>query len=434
LDHEKKVQLFVEYFRRSEVDPGDRKLGLELEHLVVEKDSLTAASYYEEGGIEDLLLDLSEFDWEPVNENGHVVGMEADRASLTLEPGGQVEISIDPEESLSDLEDIYLGFLEKATSILDRRGKRLLALGYQPETRIEDIKILPKERYDHMYDYFENKGEYAHNMMKGTGAVHVNVDYANELDYVKKNAVANFLTPVIYGALDNSPFFQGRIHEVGSLRATIWNNCDPDRCGYPDGVFDGRFGYQDYAEYLLEVPVMVYRKDGELFYDGKKRVKDVVDEDLTEGELEYLLSTVFPDVRTKGHLEIRMGDSLPLPYSMAYAALWKGLLYDRENLDFLHRRCNGLDPDEYRGTLQKVRQGSESRTEGDGGIFSFYRELIKTAENGLPADEERYLEPLKRFAEEGVTPKSRTLNRLDEGKAEALSWCDVKKGLEDRLK
>lgn len=434
MDYEEKVQLFVEYFRGSEVDPGERKLGLELEHVVVEEGSLKATSYYEEGGIEDLLLDLSEFDWDPVNENGHVVGLEADRASLTLEPGGQVEISIAPKRALSDLEDIYLDFLKKATSILGQRDKRLLALGYQPETGIEDIKIVPKKRYDYMYDYFEDKGEYAHNMMKGTGAVHVNLDYANELDYVKKNAVANFLTPVIYTALDNSPFFEGRIHETGSLRAMIWNNCDPDRCGYPDGVFDGRFGYRDYAEYLLEVPVMVYRKDGELVFDREKRVKDVIDEDLTDGELEYLLSTVFPDVRTKGHLEIRMGDSLPLTYSIAYAALWKGLLYDRENLDFLHRRWNGLDPDEYHETLEKVRQGNESRTEGSGGVFSFYRELIKAAENGLPSEEEEYLEPLKRLAEEGVTPKSKTLNRLDGGKEEALAWCDMKNGLEGRLK
>lgn len=434
MDHEEKVRLLVEYFESSEVRPGGRKLGLELEHMVVEEDSLATTSYYEEGGIEDLLLDLSKYDWEPVYEGEYLLGLKADRANLTLEPGGQVELSISPRESLADLGRIYLDFLEKATAILDRRGKRLLALGYQPETSIEEIKLLPKKRYDHMYDYFGDKGEYAHNMMKGTGAIHVNVDYTNELDYVKKNAVANYLAPVVYAALDNSPFFEGRIHDRGSLRAMIWDNCDPDRCGYPDGVFSERFGYRDYAEYLLEVPVMVYWKNGELSYEREKRVKDVIDRELTKGELEYLLSTVFPDVRTKGHLEIRMGDSLPLPYSMAYAAFWKGLLYDGENLDFLYRRCSELSSAEYQEAREKVYRENEISDGGFGEFFSFYRELIKSAENGLQSEEKKYLEPLKEFAEEGITPKSRTLNRLDEGKEEALSWCDMKNGLEGKLK
>ncbi|MFP4136626.1 MAG: glutamate--cysteine ligase [Candidatus Acetothermia bacterium] len=430
MDHDEKVRLLVNYFKESEVEREERKLGLELEHMVVEKGSLEATSYYEEGGIEDLLFALSERDWDPVREGEHLLGLESDKASLTLEPGGQVEISIAPQEGLEELENVYAGFLEEAVEILERTGKKLLAIGYQPESSVEEIKLLPKKRYDYMYDYFADRGQYAHNMMKGTGSVHVNLDYTDEADYIQKNAVATYLTPMVYAAVDNSPFFEGQVHERGSTRARIWDNCDPERCGYLEGTFSDRFGYHDYAEYLLNVPVMIYRKGGELFYDKERRVEDVIAPDLTEKELKYLLSTVFPDVRTRSYLEVRMGDALPLPYSMAYAALWKGLLYDRENLGFLYRTCSEVDPGEYRNTREKVQRGERS---GDGDLqelFSFYKELIRAAEEGLRPDEEKYLAPLKELAERYSTPKKRTLEGLEDGKEEALAWCDMKNCIE----
>ena len=424
MNYSDKVELLVDYFRGSEVARGDGKLGLELEHMVLDGETLEAVSYREDGGIEDLLRALTELGWESVTEGGQVVGLTSEEANVTLEPGGQLELSIAPRSSLDELADIYREFLQDALSVLERNGSKLLALGYQPESGVKDIEIVPKRRYDYMYDYFGDKGEYAHNMMKGTGAIHVNVDYFNETDYIKKNAVANFLAPVIYAVLDNSPFFEGEVYDAGSLRARIWDNCDPDRCGYPEGVFAGRFGYEDYAEYVLNVPVMVYKKDGELIYEREDKVSDVLDEHTTEEELEYLLSTVFPDVRTKGHLEVRMGDSLPYPYSLGYAAFWKGLLYDRKNLDFLYRRYRGVSPAEYSETREEVRGDKGGGTDTDE-TFSFYRELLKAAESGLAEDEVEYLEPLKKLAAEGETPKARTLNRLDRGKQQALSWCEM---------
>ncbi|MFW6190241.1 MAG: glutamate-cysteine ligase family protein, partial [Candidatus Bipolaricaulota bacterium] len=134
MDHDEKVRFLVNYFKESEVEREERKLGLELEHMVVEKGSLEATSYYEEGGIEDLLFALSERDWDPVREGEHLLGLESDKASLTLEPGGQVEISIAPQEGLEELENVYAGFLEEAVEILERTGKKFLAIGYQPES------------------------------------------------------------------------------------------------------------------------------------------------------------------------------------------------------------------------------------------------------------------------------------------------------------
>ena len=424
MNYSEKVDLLVDYFRGSEVASGDGKLGLELEHMVLDGETLETLSYREEGGIEDLLRALTEQDWEPVLEGGHVVGLTSEEANVTLEPGGQLELSIGPRDSLDELESLYREFLQEVLSILEKHGSKLMALGYQPESRVKDIEIIPKPRYDYMYDYLGDKGEYAHNMMKGTGAIHVNVDYFNETDYIKKNAVANYLAPVVYAVLDNSPFFEGEVYDAGSLRARIWDNCDPDRCGYPEGVFVGRFGYEDYAEYVLNVPVMVYKKDGNLVYEKEDKVSDIMDENTTEEELEYLLSTVFPDVRTKGHLEVRMADSLPYPYSLSYAAFWKGLLYDRKNLDFLYRRYRGVSPAEYSETREEVRSGKGGGAVSDE-TFSFYRELLKAAESGLAENEVEYLEPLKKLTAEGETPKARTLNRLDRGKQRALSWCEI---------
>ena len=433
MNYSEKVDLLVDYFRGSEVASGDGKLGLELEHMVLDGETLETLSYREEGGIEDLLRALTERGWEPVLEGGHVVGLNSEEANVTLEPGGQLELSIAPRDSLDELASLYREFLQEVLSVLEKNGSKLIALGYQPESGVEDIEIIPKQRYDYMYDYLGDKGEYAYNMMKGTGAIHVNVDYFNENDYIKKNAVANYLAPVVYAVLDNSPFFEGEVYDSGSLRARIWDNCDPDRCGYPEGVFAGRFGYQDYAEYILNVPVMVYREDGELVYEKEDKVKDVLDANTTEEELEYILSTVFPDVRTKGHLEVRMGDSLPYPYSLGYAAFWKGLLYNRKNLDFLYRRCSGISSAEYSETREKVRAGKPDGADREE-IFSFYGELLKSAESGLEDDEVKYLEPLQELAAGGDTPKARTISGLDRGKQEALSWCEIDAAAVDGVK
>lgn len=422
-----KVELIVEYFKESECLEKKRKLGVEVEHFVLEAESLKATTYYEEDGIEDLLRELAERDWEPKLEKGHVLGLEGEGARVTLEPGGQLELSILPQDSIQELEDIYLDFVREVTSILDCQGKRLYCLGYQPKSRIDEIPMLPKERYEYMHDYFGDRGKYAYNMMKSTGAIHVNFDYLGEEDYMKKNLVANVLSPLIYTILDNSPFFEGEVSEKGGLRRLIWENCDSERCGYPPGLFTHGFGYRDYAEYLLNTPPMVYEKKGELVYSKDKLLKEILLEDLdpTREELEYLLTTVFPDVRTKNHLEIRMGDSLPYPYSFAYLCFWKGLLYSEDNLDNLYGSFKDITKNQFLDRKRRIAEKGVKANWGSVSIFQTYRNLLELAERGLKPGERERLKPLKILAEKEITPRQKILKALQDGKSKALAWCNL---------
>jgi glutamate--cysteine ligase len=429
VSHERKVDLLVNYFENSECSEDERTMGIELEHFVVKSESLEATTYYEEKGIEALLRTLAGRSWEPKLEGGHVTGLEGQRARVALEPGGQLELSILPQNSVSDLETIYLDFVREVTSVLGDWNESLICLGYQPESGVEEIPLIPKERYDYMYDYFGDRGKYAYNMMKATGAIHVNLDYLNEKDYVKKNLVANVLSPLVYTVIDNSPYFEGEISDEAGIRGLIWENCDVDRCGYPVGLFEGEFGYRDYAEYLLKTPPMVYKKQDELVYSKDKLLEEILLEDLdpTEEDMDYLLTTVFPDVRTKDHLEIRMGDSLPYPYSFAYLVFWKGLLYDEENLNQLYEKYKDLTEEEFLdGKLHLTERGTDANWGGEG-LFSAYRDLLELAAEGLDPEERYYLEPLSELAEKGMTPKQKTLKMGDIGKARALSWCNLNK-------
>ncbi|MBS3789132.1 glutamate--cysteine ligase, partial [Candidatus Bipolaricaulota bacterium] len=410
----------------------ERKLGIEVEHFVLEAKSLQATSYHREKGIEDLLRKLAGGNWKPKMEKGHVVGLKGEEAKVTLEPGGQLELSIFPQGSIEEMKDIYLNFVRQVTLILDDWGKKLFCLGYQPKSRLNEISMTPKERYGYMHDYFSERGKYAHNMMKSTCAIHVNLDYFNEEDYEKKNLVANVLSPIVYTVLDNSPFFEGEVREKEGLRRLIWDNCDSDRCGYPSRVFTNGFGYRGYAEYLLNTPPMVYEKGGKLVYSKDKLLKDILLEELnpTKEELEYVLTTVFPDVRTKNHLEIRMGDSLPYPYSFAYICFWKGLIYSQDNLNNLHKRFKGITGDQF---LSRKRRLAEKGVEANWGtipIFQAYRDLLELAEEGLDKGEREYLKPLKTLAEKDITPRQKTLKSLSEGKSNALTWCNLNEIIE----
>ncbi|MFB6291490.1 MAG: glutamate--cysteine ligase [Candidatus Bipolaricaulia bacterium] len=421
-----KIDLLVDYFERAECSREEGEMGIEVEHFVLDKETLKATSYHREEGIEDLLRNLAKGNWEPKLEEDNIVGLKGERARVALEPGGQLELSVLPQSSIEELETIYLDFVKEVSSILDPWDKNLFCLGYQPRSRVDEISFLPKKRYEYMYEYFSDKGKYAYNMMKGTASIHVNFDYFDERDYEKKNLVANILSPLVYTVLDNSPYFEGSVFTRPNLRQLIWENCDADRCGYPVGLFSGQFGYEDYAEYLLNTPPIAYEKEGELVYSKDKLLKDILLEDLnpTSGELDYLLTTVFPDVRTKNHLEIRMGDSLPYPYGFAYLCFWKGLLYSEKNLENLYSRYEGISQEEF---LERKRRMTERGvgTGGQSGVFSTYRDLLDLAEQGLKPGEKQYLEPLIVLANEELTPKQKTLNSVSSEKAERLSWCNL---------
>lgn len=418
MDYQKQVDVLVSYFKQAESKKVDHKIGLEFEHLILKKD-LTALGYFENQGIESLLNQLSQNDnkWEKIYEKDHLIGLKGDKRAVTLEPGGQLELSIIPLADLKKIEALYLEFIQSLRKILNKRKQRIAVLGYQPKSSIKEISLLPKKRYDLMYQYFKKTGKYAHHMMKGTASIQMSIDYLNEGDYIKKMRVGYFLSPLIYYLFDNTPFFEGQTAAGSSTREKIWSNCDSKRSGIIEGIFDKKFGYRDYAEYLLRTPPIIRKREGNLIYTGDKILKEVMTNDNLE-EIDHFLSMVFPDVRTKKYIEIRSADALPYPYNFAYAALLKALFYNQENLNYFYQRSLKYNHQEFIEFKKEILKAAKS-SKREGLINS----VFKRAENTAVQNELSYLKKLKKLYLDYGSLKFKSLDNLHRGKKQALNWC-----------
>ena len=425
----KQKQLLINYFKNEEKAQKDFLLGMEIEHLVVDRDNLQATSFFAPGGIEDLLVKLAETEkgWSRVYEQEHLVGLNRDSMSITLEPGGQLEISLAPRHTMSEVDELYCSFLDQFSPLLERENKVLLNLGYQPVSRIEEIPLLPKKRYRHMYDYFKTKGQYAHNMMKGTASVHVSLDYKSETDFARKCRVASFLAPIIYIMFDNSPFFEGEIYPDPGLRATIWANCDRERCGPLPGVFEGEYGYSRYADYMLDIPPILWKDNEKLKYTGSTPLKDImIPEQMNRQQIEHILTMVFPEIRIKNCLEIRVADSLPYPYNMGYLSFWQGIMYNPDLLQRIDREIKKYSVQEIIQLRKQIMSiGLQARINNKN-IFDYFEILMSRARKNLPADSRTYLDQLIRLFSSRQNMRQQILTDLSRGKKRALQWCMVK--------
>lgn len=416
MDYQKQMETFVNYFKNAESKKENLKIGVEFEHLILKED-LTTLGYFEKKGIESLLQELSQNEWKKVYEGKHLIGLKDSNRAVTLEPGGQLELSIIPFAELKQIEKIYLDFVEEISEILNKRNQKLAVLGYQPESSIKDISLLPKKRYDYMYQYFKNRGKYAHHMMKGTASVQMSIDYINEEDYIKKMRAAYFLSPFIYYFFDNTPFFEGKKAAGPSIRENIWSSCDSQRSGTIAKIFDRKFGYQDYAEYLLNTPPIIRKKEGELIYTGDQILKEVMKNDKLE-ELEHFLSMVFPDVRTKKYIEIRTADALPYPYNFAFVALLKNIFYNQKNLDYFYQQSLEFNQKQFISFKKEIISAEKSEKRE-----KLIKNIFTRAKNKASQAELDYLKELQKIYLKYGSFKFKTLDNLPQGKKEALNWC-----------
>jgi glutamate--cysteine ligase len=417
MNYKNQVDTFVNYFKSAESKKETHKIGVEFEHLILH-DDLTAVSYFEKNGIEQLLNKLSEKgDWEKIYEKKYLIGLNNTNKAVTLEPGGQLELSIIPFADIKQIENIYLDFIDELTEILDIWNQKIAVLGYQPESSIKKISLLPKKRYAFMYKHFKDKGKYAHNMMKGTASVQMSIDYTNEEDYIKKIRVGYFLSPLIYYLFDNTPFFENEIADKSSIRENIWTNCEKQRSGTIDGIFDKKYGYSDYAEYLLNTAPIIEKKNGGFIYTGDKILKNVMTNSKIE-KMEHFLSMVFPDVRTKKYIELRAADALPYPYNFYFVALLKNLFYNQKNLDYLYQLALTYNQKEFIEFKNEIIKAKKSKKREN-----LITEILKRSKKTANPDELEYLDKFEKSYLKYGSLKFKTLNNLGRGKKEALNWC-----------
>ncbi|MCL2578255.1 MAG: glutamate-cysteine ligase family protein [Defluviitaleaceae bacterium] len=404
---ERNLFAMVEYFAAG--CKKDQLLGLELEHFVVDKHSRRSLPY--EGGVEEILKHLQPVYGEPIlspepqrnlvtkEVKERIIGIMREDSMITLEPAAQLEVIIGPVRGLREIAQIYATFTGLLTPILDGMGCELVCAGYQPKSKVDELSLIPKQRYEYMYSHFKNTGKHGKNMMKGTAATQVTIDYKDEEDFNKKFRVANILCPLFAFLCDNTEIFEGEPITGRMIRTHIWNDVDPARCMVVKGALEKSFGFREYSEFLYNKPPILMMKNGEAVYTGTEPASSLFkDREMTEEDILHISTMAFPDVCLKKYIEIRMADSMPISHAIAYMALIKGLMYDNTNLDALHEATLSVrnrDIEEAKAAL--MQNGAEALVYGRRG-GDWVAEMLECAESGLSAEDKAYLQPMHEWA------------------------------------
>ena len=331
----------VEPMQAGEKPPARWRIGTEHEKLVYKTADHAAPSYDEQGGIRDILLQMRQFGWEPVEEGGKVIALSGADGAVSLEPAGQLELSGAPLDNLHQTCAETGRHLDQVKAVGERCGVGFLGLGMWPDKRRDELPIMPKGRYAIMLRHMPRVGSLGLDMMLRTCTIQVNLDYCSEANMAKKFRVGLALQPLATALFANSPFTEGKPNGMLSYRSHIWSDTDPHRTGMLPFVFEDGFGYERYVDYMLDVPMYFVFRDGKYIDAAGQSFRDFLAGKLPAlpGELprpsDWIdhLSTAFPEVRLKSFLEMRGADGGPWNRLCALPALWTGLLYDSTALD-----------------------------------------------------------------------------------------------------
>ncbi|HKV55804.1 MAG TPA: glutamate-cysteine ligase family protein [Candidatus Binataceae bacterium] len=329
----------IHYFESGAKPQEKWRVGTEYEKVAVSARNGRALPFSGPRGVEEILRRLVDrYGFEPDDEHGRVIALRGERAPITIEPGGQIELSGEQCETIHCAHSEFTRHIEQLVAIGHELDAVILGLGMQPVSRIDEIELLPKDRYRIMYPYMARKGRLGQRMMKQTAGVQANLDYSDEADAMRKLRLSMGIVPILYAAFANSPLSDGGLNGYQSFRGHIWSDTDPDRCGTLEFVFRDDAGFEDYADYALDVPMYFLERDhryidltaapGITFRQylergwGKERA--------TEQDWTNHLTTIFTEVRLKKYIEVRTADSQPPALMLALPALCKGILHDRD--------------------------------------------------------------------------------------------------------
>lgn len=387
-------------------------LGMEFEHFLLDRETLRSYDYFEENGQKQLMEALVQRDWKILTqEDDYILGLEKNGDTITLEPGGQVEISLRPLSSVVEIEKYYLEVIEAIYEVL-KPNQIIAGIGYHPVTQIAQLSLLPKKRYALMYDYFIDNGIYCHNMMKGTAATQVSIDYKDEDDFIKKFRVANYISPALASLFDATPFFEGEPTDGKNMRARIWAQTDVKRSKLIPGSLTTLFDFKSYADYLLKLPPILLYSEGELIYSKEEPlVSSLSKYPFLASELEHHQSMVFPDVRLKRFIEIRMPDSLPFPYNLAVGAIVKAVFYTPALLEKYYQSSLLYDDAWVESQNLNLREFSDEALSTS--LESLKQSLIEDAIETLEPDEKIYVAQFQAVCDNYGSMNAYLLNQYD---------------------
>jgi len=421
----------VEWFKKGNERPEHRRVGTEHEKILLRKEDLGPVPYEGPRGIGVLLDTLAErFNYLPIVEKGLPIGlyrMTPDGVeSISLEPGGQFELSGAPFRLASQTEAELDRHLSEVAGVLDELDLMMVSASFNPLHGLDDVPAMPKGRYKIMRGYMPRVGSLGLWMMKGTCTIQANLDFTSEADAVDMIRTAMWLTPIVSAMFANSPLWQGKPSGFMSTRCHIWTDTDNERAGFPTFMLSGEdFGFSDYVEWALDVPMYLLYREGHYldltterltFRDFMRRGSH--GHQPTLDDFETHISTLFPEVRLKRkYIETRGADMGPRENILALPALWKGILYDTAARAEARALLDDLDPEQRKLLFDSVTRWSldapvPGRVNGASAtVRDLARELVRIASEGLDRlaipdpeapdvppiaspDEAHYLQPL----------------------------------------
>ncbi|SFG66927.1 glutamate--cysteine ligase [Sulfitobacter dubius] len=402
----------------------DWRIGTEHEKFGYCKDTLKPLPYEGDRSIRVMLEGLRDrHNWAPVEEGGKLIGLEKDGANISLEPGGQLELSGAPVETIHETCDEVNTHLREVKDVADEIGVGFIGLGAAPEWSHEQMDLMPKGRYKLMDGYMQKVGTMGTTMMRRTCTVQVNLDFASEADMVQKMRVAVAMQPIANALFANSPFLDGKPNGVKSTRGLVWRNLDDARTGMVPFVFDESFGFEAWVQYALDVPMYFVYRDGKYIDALGQSFRDFLKGELPAlpGEKPTLsdwadhLTTLFPEARVKKFIEMRGADGGPWRRLCALPAFWVGLMYDQSPLDGAWDLVKDWDA-ETREELRIAASTHGLQAEVGGlKMHDLAREAVALSEAGLKArarpgagglvpDETHFLNALRDSIETGRVP------------------------------
>jgi glutamate--cysteine ligase len=417
-DIEKKDQL-EEYFHAAG-KPRDRwRVGTEYEKVGIDRSSGKAIPYSGPRGVESILKRLIDrFGWEPEEQDGHIIALSRDNAQITLEPGGQIELSGEPCDSIHCTYAEFTQHIRELLEVSDPLDVVFLGLGMQPISRLDEIEWVPKKRYRIMGPYMPKVGRLGQRMMKQTATVQANIDYRDEKDAMAKFRTGMGLTPIFISMFANSPICDGKLNGYRSYREHIWTDTDKSRSGMLKFAFSPDVSFAHYVEYALDVPMyFIIRNKNYIDMTGTTFRQFLAygwnGERATLEDWHDHLTTLFPETRIKRYIEVRSADSQPPELMPALSAIVKGAFYESDCLDAAWDLVKDWTWDERMQVYLDSHRDALAARIRRYSLLDLSKELLQIALEGLRRqkmfnalgeDETIYLEPLDKLLALGKCP------------------------------
>ncbi|GIW21138.1 MAG: glutamate--cysteine ligase [Candidatus Sericytochromatia bacterium] len=441
---ESKAQL-LKYFTSSYKKKDDWKIGIEYEKFIIKSDLKPLDYFNGKESISNFFKTrIKLFGGTPEIEEGNIIAIYDKGYSLSLEPGGQIELSGTPYKNLHYASKEVEEHLKEIKTITNDWNSYWYVLGMNPFHKNEDIPWMPKLRYKIMKEYLIKKGHLSHKMMKQTATIQANIDYESEEDAINKLRIATALNSIVTAIFANSPIYNGNLNGFMSERAYTWKFTDPERCGIIKNLFSSNYSFEDYINYVLNVKMFLIKRDNKVINMTSMSFKDFMEKGYngykaTYYDWTYHLSTVFPEVRLLKYIELRGADSQKPELAMAIPAIWKGILYNNSALEYSWELVKNLTYDERinwheevsrKGLKAKVRKYQTKDLAKE--LFNIAYESLKIQKelNEKNQDESIYLENLYEIViKKGKSPAEYLVekweNNYNKDLYKLLQYCKI---------